>query len=55
MASQFGVNTVTSANAARPIRINSSTPIGVVGTVLLPANADTMTDKNKTIYDKIKP
>jgi hypothetical protein len=54
MASQFGVNTVTSANAARPIRINSSTPIGVVGTVLLPANADTMTDKNKTIYDKIK-
>jgi len=54
MASQFGVNTVTSANAARPIRINSSTPIGVVGTVLLPANADTMTDENKTIYDKIK-
>ena len=54
MASQYGVNTVTSANAARPIRVQSSTPIGVVGTVLLPANADTMSVENKKVYEKIK-
>lgn len=54
MASQYGVNTVTSANAARPIRVQSSTPIGVVGTVLLPANTDTMSVENKKVYEKIK-
>lgn len=54
MASQYGVNTVVSANAARPIRVQSSTPIGVVGTVLLPANADTMSVENKKVYEKIK-
>lgn len=54
MAANFGVNTVTSANAARPIRVQSSTPIGIVGTVLLPANADTMSVENKKVYEKIK-
>jgi len=32
MASNFGVNVRTSVNAARPMRIESITPIGVVGT-----------------------
>lgn len=54
MSANYGVNTVTSVNAARPIRIQSTTPIGVVGTVLLPANADTMSAENKKIYEKIK-
>lgn len=54
MASQFGVNTITSVNAARPIRINSSTPIGVVGTVLLPATSAGMSQEHIIIYDKIK-
>lgn len=54
MASQYGVNTVTSVNAARPIRINSSTPIGVVGTVLLPSTSAGMSPENIIIYDKIK-
>ncbi len=54
MASQYGVNTVTSVNAARPIRINSSTPIGVVGTVLLPANTSDMSEDHISIYEKIR-
>lgn len=32
MSSNFGVNVITSVNAARPIQIKSITPIGVVGT-----------------------
>ena len=48
------INTVTSVNAARPIRINSSTPIGVVGLVLLPHTSDGMSDENSIIYEKIK-
>lgn len=35
--SNFGVNVRTSVDAARPIAISSSTPIAVVGTVVLPA------------------
>lgn len=54
MASQYGVNTVTGANAARPIRINSSTPIGCVGTVLPPVDTTGMSDENIIIYNKIK-
>ena len=53
MASQYGVNTVTSVNAARPIRIISSTPIGLVGTVLLPANTMGMSEDHIVIYEKI--
>lgn len=52
--SNFGVNTVTSVDAARPIRIESSTPIGCVGTVLLPATKDGMSDEHGAIYDAIK-
>lgn len=40
MASNFGVNTITTVNAARPIRINSSTPIGIAASVLLDANVE---------------
>ncbi|MBE0491104.1 MAG: phage tail sheath subtilisin-like domain-containing protein [Sulfurospirillum sp.] len=54
MASQYGVNTVTSVNAARPIRINSSTPIGCVGTVLLPADTTGMSEEHVAIFNKIK-
>lgn len=54
MASQFGVNTVTSVNASRPIRIQSSTPIGLVGTVKLPATDANLSDEHKEIYQKIK-
>lgn len=54
MASQYGVNTVVSANAARPIRIQSNTPIGIVGTVLLGANSNNLDSENKKIYEKIK-
>jgi len=54
MASQFGVNTVTSVNAARPIRVQSSTPIGCVGTVLLSASDSNLSDEHKKIYAQIK-
>jgi len=54
MASQYGVNTVTSVNAARPIRINSSTPIGCVGTVLLPTTDTNLSTEHKEIYAQIK-
>jgi phage tail sheath protein FI len=40
MASNYGVNTITTVNAARPIRINSSTPIGIAASVLLDANVE---------------
>ena len=40
MASNFGVNTITTVNAARPIRINSSTPIGIAASVLLDASVE---------------
>lgn len=35
MSSNYGVNTVTSADAARPVKIKSTTPIGVVGSAVL--------------------
>jgi len=54
MASQFGVNTVTSVNAARPIRIQSSTPLGCVGTVLLPASSDGLSEEHVEVFEKIK-
>ncbi len=50
MASQYGVNVVTSVDSARPMRIDSSTPIAIVGTVVLPATVGTL-DGNT--YDKI--
>jgi len=34
MASQYGVNTITSATAARPLAIKSTTPIAIVGTAV---------------------
>lgn len=38
MASNYGVNTITTVNAARPIKIASSTPIGIAATALLDLN-----------------
>jgi phage tail sheath protein FI len=52
MASQYGVNVITTVNAARPIAIQSSTPIGIVGTALLPTR-ESLSDANKAIYDEI--
>ena len=54
MASQYGINTITSVDAARPIPIQSSTPIGVVGTVLLPASSDGMDDISVEVFENIK-
>jgi uncharacterized protein len=54
MSSQYGVNTVRSVNAARPILIKSSTPIGAVGTVMLPLTSDGMSEEHIVVFDKIK-
>jgi len=40
--SNYGVNVKTGVDAARPIAISSSTPIAIVGTVVLPASAGTL-------------
>ncbi len=45
MSSNYGVNTVVSTNAARPVTINSSTPIGIVGTALLDGTEGDLYDK----------
>jgi len=50
MASQYGVNVVTSVDSARPMRIDSSTTIAIVGTVVLPATVGTL---DSATYDKI--
>jgi len=42
MASNYGINTNITATAARPLSVVSSTPIAVVGTVVLPATAGTL-------------
>ncbi|MDR2905279.1 MAG: phage tail sheath subtilisin-like domain-containing protein [Helicobacteraceae bacterium] len=54
MASQFGVNVVTSVNAARPIRVQSNTPIGAVGTIVLPADITELKEEEIVIYNAIK-
>ena len=47
MASNYGVNIVTSANASRPIRVKSSTPIFLIATVVLAT-------LKKEVQDKLK-
>jgi len=54
MAANYGVNTIVTANATRPIKIQSNTPIGVVGSVLLPVNNIGLSDEDIKIYEKIK-
>lgn len=54
MSSNYGVNTVTSVNASRPIRVGGTTVIGIVGTVLLPLTTLGYSDDFITIYNKIK-
>lgn len=42
MASNYGINVRTSVDAARPISINSTTPIALVGTVVLPTSVGSL-------------